>query len=258
MDLKIRKPLKNGMNDLVTDQLDLIRFSVLCLDQGQSHTIQPTGWEQGLILIEGECRVSVDGKELGKLGPRKDVFSDPPWGVYVPGDLPVTISAISGLELAVAQTPWEKGGEPKLVGPDQVVWHERGKPGFERRVADILLNNLEANSLLIGETFNEPGQWSSYPPHKHENDDIPNESLQEEVYYYKFEPRQGFGFQRIYTDDRSLDETLTIEQSDVSIIPKGYHPVAAAPGYKLYYLWILAGPKRKLCPKDDPNHAWAG
>jgi 5-deoxy-glucuronate isomerase len=115
---------------------------------------------------------------------------------------------------------------------------------------------VEANHLIVGETFNRSGQWSSYPPHKHEQDVPGIESRQEELYFFRLNPEQGFGFMRVYTDDRSIDQPMVLEQNDLVVIPKGYHPVCAAPGYNLYYLWMLAGPTRTLTMRDDPEHAW--
>ena len=104
--------------------------------------------------------------------------------------------------------------------------------------------------------MNRPGQWSSYPPHKHDTEIPGVETRLEEIYFYKVNPKQGFGYQRIYTGDRALDLAVTVENDDLVMIPKGYHPVAAAPGYSVYYLWALAGPERRMTPHDDPQHEW--
>ena len=100
------------------------------------------------------------------------------------------------------------------------------------------------------------GNASSYPPHKHDRDAFPEETLLEEVYYHRLNPPQGFAFQRIYTDDRSLDVTMTIEDGDVTLVPRGYHPCAALHGYDLYYLNVMAGPKRLWRFHNDPAHEW--
>jgi 5-deoxy-glucuronate isomerase len=118
-------------------------------------------------------------------------------------------------------------------------------------------NVPQAQRLVVGETFNPPGNWSSYPPHKHEVDAYPEEVRMEEIYYYRLNPPQGFGLQRIYTDDRSLDLACAVEDGDTVLLPRGYHPVVAAPGYQLYYLWMLAGhTDRRMKPRDDAEHTW--
>jgi 5-deoxy-glucuronate isomerase len=131
-----------------------------------------------------------------------------------------------------------------------------GRHNWKRTCHDIIPGGFPAKYLVVGETFNPPGNWSSVPPHCHEKDNLPVESLQEEVYYFKMSPSQGFGLQRMYTDDRSIDECYAIQDNDTVALPRGYHPIAAAPGYRLYYLWVLAGPKRAMVPRDDPAHAW--
>ena len=100
------------------------------------------------------------------------------------------------------------------------------------------------------------GHSSSYPPHKHDTDNPPHESSLEETYYHRLHPAQGFAFQRVYTDDRSLDETMTVEDHDVVMVPRGYHPVCAPYGYELYYLNVMAGPSREWVFKNDPQHEW--
>jgi 5-deoxy-glucuronate isomerase len=114
----------------------------------------------------------------------------------------------------------------------------------------------EADSLLVCEVHTPPGHWSSYPPHKHDTDAPPLESYLEETYYHRIDPPRGFAFQRVYTDDGTLDETMTVHDRDVVLVPKGYHPVGAAHGYQLYYLNVMAGPKRVWKFTTEPAHQW--
>jgi 5-deoxy-glucuronate isomerase len=107
--------------------------------------------------------------------------------------------------------------------------------------------------LLVGETFNPPGNWSSYPPHKHDGRD--GEPRLEEVYHYRIDPPQGFGHQTLYTSDGE-SVTHVVRDGDAVLLPYGYHPVAAAPGYRLYYLWALAGAERRMALYEDPQHKW--
>jgi 5-deoxy-glucuronate isomerase len=116
-------------------------------------------------------------------------------------------------------------------------------------------DSVPAQRLLIGETYNPPGLWSSYPPHKHDVQQPPQETKLEEVYHFRLNPPQGFGLQRVYGD--GFDECYTAQDRDTVVITKGYHPVVGAPGYQLYYLWILAGEERTMHPRDDDAHAWA-
>ena len=132
----------------------------------------------------------------------------------------------------------------------------RGSGNAERRVHPILMSEGQAERLLVVEVLTPNGHWSSYPPHKHDQDDLPDESYLEETYYHKIQPPQGFAVQRVYTEDRSLDETMTVVDGDTVLVPRGYHAVSAPPGYDLYYLNVMAGPVREWKFKNDPDHEW--
>jgi len=254
-ELKIRKPFKNGRTRLVDGELKRIKFSVLRLDSGKRFQEKLTGLELGIVLLSGKVEIEAAGKKY-RLGPRRDVFLDPAWGLYLPGNMTWKIQALKKSELALAYAPGPKKGEVQLVTPEQLVVRHRGKDMFQRKVSDIMVSQVSAKNLLIGETINMPGQWSSYPPHRHDHHKPPAQYYLEEMYLFKVNPFQGFGFQRVYTDDRKLDQALVIENNDVAIFKKGYHPVSAAPGYELYYLWVLSGPERIMKVVDDPAHAW--
>jgi 5-deoxy-glucuronate isomerase len=134
---------------------------------------------------------------------------------------------------------------------------ERGEGANTRHVRNILPDSdPRAESLLVVEVITPQGNWSSYPPHKHDTDGLPGETLLEETYYHRLNPSQGFAFQRVYTDDRSLDETVCIQDGDVVMVPRGYHPVGTPYGYELYYLNVMAGPTRKWVFRNDPRHEW--
>jgi 5-deoxy-glucuronate isomerase len=137
--------------------------------------------------------------------------------------------------------------------PPQIV---RGKGSNTRYVTNILPETEPAHSLLVVEVITPGGNTSSYPPHKHDTDNLPEESLLEETYYHRLNPPQGFAMQRVYTDDRSLDEALVIEDGDVTLVPRGYHPVAAVHGYDLYYLNTMAGPRRTWKFHNATEHEW--
>ncbi len=254
--LKIKMKLEKGLNTMVNGELNYVRFAVLRLEAGEEHEIKLEDLECVALLTAGQCRVRVEDIELGSMGPRDNVFEQLPYAAYVPGGKRLTIIAEKNSEITLSYGPWQKTKTPVLITPDDVVINHRGKPGYERQVRDVAVKNIEADSILVGETVNFPGEWSSYPPHKHDTEIEGVETELEEVYFYKLNPPQGFGFQRVYTHDRSLDEAITVEQDDLVIIPEGYHPVAAAPGYALYYNWALAGPNRNMKPHNDPDHEW--
>jgi 5-deoxy-glucuronate isomerase len=145
---------------------------------------------------------------------------------------------------------------PRVIGPDSHPVMTRGKGSNVRYVTDIINETDPADNLLVVEVITPAGNASSYPPHKHDRDAFPEETRLEEVYYHRLNPPQGFGFQRVYTEDRSLDVAMTIENGDATLVPKGYHPCSALHGYDLYYLNVMAGPKRLWRFHNDPAHEW--
>ncbi len=253
--MRIRKPIGKGKTSLLDGELELLKFSLVRLEAGEEYLEKLGGNELGIVLLSGKVTIQADGKEYS-LGPRKDVFSDPPWGLYLPGDLEWKAKAAEKTELALAYAGGPEQAKIQLVSPKEIAVHERGRDHFQRRVMDIMVSQVEAKHLLIGETFNYPGQWSSYPPHRHDQHHPPEQYRLEEFYLYKLKPEQGFGIQRIYNDARTLDQAWVVENNDLVIFREGYHPVVAAAGYQLYYLWVLAGPVRLMKVIDDPRHAW--
>ncbi len=233
------------------DGTKYLGFGILKLKKEQSWELDSGGREYVFLILKGYSKVG----NL-EIGPRKDVFSSKASAVYVPKWESVRIEAIYDSEIAIVSAPAREKYEMKLVKPEEVRVRVVGQGNWRRHVHDVVYENVDANMLLVGETFNPPGNWSSYPPHRHDVDDIPYESDMEEVYHYRIKPKHGFGVQLIYTDDKSVDELIKIENGLTVIIDRGYHPVVAAPGYTIYYLWALAGEKRILIPRDDPKHAW--
>jgi 5-deoxy-glucuronate isomerase len=144
----------------------------------------------------------------------------------------------------------------RVIWPEDVGLETRGQGTNTRFVRNILDEKAQAESLLVVEVITPGGHWSSYPPHKHDRDAYPEETFLEETYYHRLSPQQGFAFQRVYTDDRSIDETIAVEDGDVVMVPRGYHPVGAPHGYDLYYLNVMAGPRRSWVFANDPAHEW--
>lgn len=260
MSYRYRGELKKGYNPVVEKgdrYVKHIEMGILKLALGKNYREVLNGKEAVLVILGGKCTVRAGEETFSSIGERKDVFSGRAYGLYLPSGTDFEITAESDeLEVAVCRGASSKTGRPVLVKPEQVKRKVVGRDNWQREVFDIVDTSVEAEKLVVGETINPPGNWSSYPPHKHDIDNLPVESDQEEVYFFRFEPADGFGFIRLYTDDRSIDEAYVLEENDTVVIPEGYHPVAAAGGYRVYYLWILAGNKRVLAPNDDPKHKW--
>ncbi len=234
-----------------------IGFEVRKLKAGQAAQFTFPDRETCVVVLTGAANVAAGDARFAGVGGRASVFEDKaPGAVYVPAGLPIAITATSDAEVAVCTAPGSAAGQPRAIGSERMSQETRGTGTNQRFIRNILPETEPAESLLVVEAVTPGGHWSSYPPHKHDTDTPGEETALEETYYHHLDPPQGFAFQRIYTDDRSIDETITVEDGDVVMVPRGYHPVGAPHGYTLYYLNVMAGPKRQWIFHDDPAHAW--
>jgi 5-deoxy-glucuronate isomerase len=236
---------------------EYVGFQVYSLKVGQELKQATLDREVCIVFLTGKGDVSTREKEWKQIGNRMNVFEKiPPFAVYVPADDFFNIQASTNVDVAICWAPGKKTYEARLITPEQMSVETRGYGNLERQVHNILPDTEPADSLLVVEVFTPSGHWSSYPPHKHDRNQLPDESLLEETYYYQIQPEQGFAVQRVYTDDESLNETLIVKNGEAVLVPKGYHPVCAPPGYEVYYLNVMAGPTRIWKFQNDPNHAW--
>lgn len=234
-----------------------VGFDLWKLKPSQTASGGEPGREACLVFIAGKGLVRVGGKDLGILGERNSPFSGKPWSVYAPAGTDWSVTAESDVTLAVCSAPGRGGIHPaRVIPPEGLHLETRGKGSNTRHVTNIIPEWEPAEGLLVVEVITPAGCTSSYPPHKHDEDNLPHESLLEEVYYHRINPPQGFAFQRVYTDDRSLDEAMAVEDGDVTLVPRGYHPCATTHGYDLYYLNVMAGPKRTWKFHTAREHAW--
>ncbi|MFZ2640642.1 MAG: 5-deoxy-glucuronate isomerase [Verrucomicrobiia bacterium] len=238
-------------------ELQLTEFGIINLRKGQEYAADSGQSEVVLIILGGQCSVSGKGFQFNQIGGRKDVFSGKPHTVYVPCGAHYVIRAESDVEIAWTASPSNLQTPAYVIAPDQVKEVHIGKENYQRDAYLMLTDAFPAAHLFIGEAFVPSGNHASYPPHRHDFDNLPVEVDMEEIYFFRFNPEQGYGIQKIYTDDQSLDVTCTVKQNDTTLIPRGYHPVINAPGYTMYYLWIMAGRNhRKFLSVIDPNHKW--
>jgi 5-deoxy-glucuronate isomerase len=207
-----------------------------------------------LVVVQGVCDVRSTHGDWPGLGGRATPFEGPPDAAYLP---PGTEFELSGnAEVALCTAPAQSGARASVLRGADTDVETRGFGAQERTVTPILMGDQEADSLLVCEVLTPPGHWSSYPPHKHDRDALPEESLLEETYYHRIDPPSGFALQRVYTGDGNLDETLAVRDRDVVLVPRGYHTVSAPPGYAVYYLNVMAGPVREWAIANDPDHEW--
>jgi len=234
-----------------------VGFEVRRLTTGQQVVLTSADRETCVVVLTGTASVQVGEMTFPDLGGRRSVFDDaPPGAVYAPAGSRIRIRAGSDAEIALCSAPAVAAGEPRAISGARMPQETRGEGTNRRFVRNILPETEPAERLLVVEVITPGGHWSSYPPHKHDTDAPPAETQLEEIYYHRLHPPQGFAFQRVYTDDRSLDETVCVEDGDLVLVPRGYHPVGAPHGYDLYYLNVMAGPVRSWIFRDDPAHAW--
>lgn len=232
-----------------------VGFEAYGLADGARLVRSALGRETCVVVLSGRVNLSAGGVEWRDAGGRTTVFDGPPTALYVPPGVEWTARASSAVEVAVCTAPAEIGAELRLLGPETIRHESRGEGGEAREIDHILMADEPAESLLVTEVVTPAGHWSSFPPHKHDVDDPPREAYLEETYYHRLRQAGGFGFQRVYTDDRALDEALAIGDGDVVLVPRGYHPVSAGPRGDLYYLNVMAGPVREWRITFDPAFA---
>ncbi|WP_341862587.1 5-deoxy-glucuronate isomerase [Gymnodinialimonas sp. 57CJ19] len=211
-----------------------------------------------LVMVEGKARIEGAGQDWGELGDRMDVFEKtPPHCLYMPNGSDWQAQATTDCTIAVCSAPGVGGHEARRIGPDGITLTERGKGSNTRYINNIAMEAEDyADSLLVTEVFTPNGHWSSYPSHRHDEDDYPNITYLEETYYHRLNPRDGFGIQRVYTEDGTLDETMAVSDGDVVLVPRGHHPCGAPYGFEMYYLNVMAGPLRKWRFIADPAVQW--
>ena len=235
-----------------------VGFALYRLQAGETAAEATGDREAILVLVEGGARVSGGGRDFGEIGDRLDVFEKtPPHAVYVPDGSEWRAEATTDLTLAVCTAPGRGGHSARLIGPDGISLTDRGKGTNLRHINAIAMEERDvADSLLVTEVFTPTGHWSSYPPHRHDEDDYPRMTYLEETYYHRLNPPQGYGHQRVFTEDGSLDETMTVKNHDVVLVPRGHHPCGVPYGYEMYYLNVMAGPLRKWRFENHPDHDW--
>jgi len=231
--LRVRSRRPDASGTLVRVELDYVGFEAVRV-AGRIERRDETR-ETCVVLVSGTASLLGLGDAA-----RATPFDGPPVALYVPpGE---TWWAEGDAELGICTAPAAGGLEPRLLDAPELL--TRGEGCEERRIANILMESEKAESLLVTEVVTPAGHWSSYPPHKHDTDDMPHEALLEETYYHRLHGGAGFAFQRVYTADASLDEGVVVEDGDVVLVPRGYHPVAAGARADLYYLNVMAGPVR--------------
>jgi 5-deoxy-glucuronate isomerase len=235
-----------------------VGFALYHLRAGDTAAEATHDREVMLVMVEGRARIAGAGRDWGVLGARMDVFEKkPPHCLYLPDGTDWQATAATDCVLAVCTAPGRGGHAARRIGPDGIVLTARGKGTNTRHINNIAMEHEDfCDSLLVTEVFTPAGHWSSYPSHRHDEDDFPRITYLEETYYHRLNPKDGFGIQRVYTDDGKLDETMAVADGDVVLVPRGHHPCAAPYGFEMYYLNVMAGPRRAWRFVAAPEVAW--
>ncbi|HEX2232185.1 MAG TPA: 5-deoxy-glucuronate isomerase [Thermoleophilaceae bacterium] len=239
---------------------EYVGFEALALGEGEEARRPLEGRECCVVALSGRVAAAAEaGRGQGvasfEFGARGSPFDGLPEAAYLPPGGELVVSAAGGpAEAGLCFAPASRGAEPRVLRVEDA--EVRGHGAMERRIHNILMGDGQAERLLVTEVLTPAGHWSSYPPHKHDRDDPPGETLLEETYYHRLRPAHGFGLQRVYSDDGALDESVAFSDGDVVLVPRGYHTVSAPPGYELYYLNVMAGPRREWRIMNDPDHEW--
>jgi 5-deoxy-glucuronate isomerase len=235
---------------------DLLGFRALRLAPGQTFEEDTGGRELAIVPLGGACSVASTAGVFPNVGGRANVFSGLPHTLYLPIGTRYTLTAHSDCDLAFCYSRASARHPAALVAPADVRVEIRGGGNATRQINHMIQPSFAADRLLVCEVYTPSGNWSSYPPHKHDVHAPPAEVDLEEFYYFRIDRPEGYAIQKVYTPDRHIDETLTVRDGEMVLVPEGYHPVVAAHGYNAYYLNLLAGSARSMAASDDPDYAW--
>lgn len=256
MNLRFQASGREGYEVIINNHQSLQhinQFGILRLGEQPFFEANTGPHEAMLHLIEGSCSLFVNGDRFADINGRPNPFQGKPTAVYLP---PGTSYAVEGrVEIAITYSKAIQGGDPALIAPDSLTPNQVGRDNWQRTVTMIAKPEFEAEELILGETLNPSGNWSGVPTHKHDIHIPEVESFHEELYYFRVDRPGGWGIERVY-DKGDLDQLLLLQDRVVTIKPRGYHTVAAAPGYTLYYAFVLAGPSKTLIARLDPDQAW--
>ena len=237
--------------------LKKLEFGIIELEAGQSVDYCTEDKETAFILLYGHCDVTYAGGKFENIGNRSTVFENRrAESFYMPRDMKLTVTARDHLKIAVCATPIVEATEPQVLREDHVALKLLGRVPFQRETSFIIDGNSNAKILTVGEAYTTEGNWAGFPPHKHDEDNMPAECIAEEIYYFLFDPKQGFAVQCMYTSDGSLDEAYRVKNDELVEFPCGYHTTVSTPGYQTYFLWLMAGDYQGFNRSNDPEHDW--
>lgn len=243
---RVRRQIKSGINNIIVNELENLKFSVLSLKKGESYTQNTVNREYAIVLVEGFCSLLIKGSGIKKLiGPRKDPFNDLPFALLISRDEEITLTALQNSLIALGSSPAENKYDFSFITPNKVRRTTRGADNWEREIRKVCWSdNTNANYLLVAETIIPSGNWGTIPPHRHQYNTLGEEACYEEIYFFRFSRQEGFGLIWQFNDSGKMDQAFSLKSNDLAFMKNGYHPVVAGPGSYLYQLTMMAGKKR--------------
>jgi 5-deoxy-glucuronate isomerase len=241
---------------------DYLNMAAMCMNRGEIYEDTTRDNENVLVILGGRCTIKTSDGEFNNIGRRPNVFSGMPYAVYLSRNKDFHIEALTdGLEIASCWVPTDEDHPTRLITPQDSSIEIRGGANASRQINSIIPPGFDCDRLVCVEVYTPSGNWSSYPPHKHDvhrtdDDGTLLEADLEEIYFYKIDHPGGYAYQRVYNDSRSIDALMMAQHHDAVLVPEGYHPVVSAHGYTTYYLNFLAGSAQSLANSDDPAYAW--
>lgn len=245
------------VSEIGKSSLKRLEFGIIELDAGEEQPFDTKDKETAFIVLSGHCDVLFDGQIYENVGNRQSVFENRKAECfYMPRDQRGSVRARDHVKIAVCATPIGEKTEPQLLREDHATLKLLGRPPFERETSFLIDGTTNARILTVGESYTTEGNWAGFPPHKHDVDNMPAECIAEEIYYFLFEPEQGFAVQCLYTKDGSVDVAYRVKEDELVEFPYGYHTTVSTPGYKTYFLWLMAGDYQGFNRSNDPDHDW--
>ena len=245
------------VSEIGKSSLKRLEFGIIELDAGEEQPFDTKDKETAFIVLSGHCDVLFDGQIYENVGNRQSVFENRKAECfYMPREQRLSVRARDHVKIAVCATPIGEKTEPQLLREDHATLKLLGRPPFERETSFLIDGTTNARILTVGESYTTEGNWAGFPPHKHDVDNMPAECIAEEIYYFLFEPEQGFAVQCLYTKDGSVDVAYRVKEDELVEFPYGYHTTVSTPGYKTYFLWLMAGDYQGFNRSNDPDHDW--
>lgn len=241
---------------------DYLNMSAVRLNKGDCFSENTRDCENVIVILGGKCNIKTSDGDFESVGRRANVFGGMPYALYLSRNKDFELTALSdNFEFASCWVPSNQDFPTQLVSPEMCKIEIRGGANATRQINGVLPPGFNCHRLVCVEVYTPSGNWSSYPPHKHDEhrQDEQGRLLEadlEEIYFYKMDNPKGYAYQRVYNDDQSIDGLMMPGHHDAVLVPEGYHPVVAMPGYTTYYLNFLAGSAQSLANSDDPDYSW--